>query len=503
MTNLLDKIYEIPVWNLKQLESSLLPIKRSWLGKWFLFPYRVAKFGFYLPLSIVTSSLHFLGRRVVTPPQSPLAFFSENPVWAEKSFIPIGKNGPVNIGLSTADIQDFGPDREQFKTTNWGQYYQKHQKKIGSLSSLPNMIANSDQLIADLKEFGIFNWRTSINLLPSLGCAVDPLMLQSYCEYFQKLKCAGIDVMVTLNHFVHPLDFDWKNTDSIQRMADYADSIIEPLYQSGIRKVLVTNEQAVFAFMSHVMGLFPPHRKFDMAGAAKIIENQLRAQLEVYRRIKKRHPDVEIGLTHDPIRYHNYHKANPLFTPIEKILCHYLTELSNGAITRFFHTGKFSLKVPFFVDHSFEMPEYASAATRPMDFLGIQYYTDPLIHIYKGSVSRNRDEKLSTYKYRAFPEGIASCLGEFKGLGIPLEITEVGIDIAINKTDDHQRIEFFDKIFQSVQKAIDCGVDVRSIYFWTKNKSWEWAQGMGIDFSLCDESGPRGAATWLKEKLRK
>jgi beta-glucosidase len=498
MSNVFESVSN---WNLKHLESSLLPDRRSWLAKWFLLPYKASKFCVFFPLSILSSSLHFLSRQVVPSKQSPLAFFSENPTWSETSQVPAGINGSVKIGLSSSDIQDSGPHREQFKESNWGAFYRKNAKKIGSLESLPHTLENSEKLIAELKDLGISHWRTSINLMPRLNSSVDPIFLKQYCDHFDKLVRAGIEVTVTLNHFVHPDDFDWKQSDSARRMADFADSVIDDLYRVGIRKVLVTNEQAVFAFMSHVMGKFPPHRLFDMAGAALIMENQLRAQLETYTRIKKRFPDVEIGLTHDPIRYHNYHKANPLFTPLEKILCHYLTELSNTSMLRFFHTGKFSLKVPFFVNHTFEIPEFAKASTRPLDFIGIQYYADPLIHIYKGSVSRIKGEKLSTYKYRVFPEGIASCLDEFRDLGVPIDITEVGIDIGINELDDEARIVFFDRIFQSVQKAIDCGVNVRSLFFWTKGKCWEWAEGMNIDFSFSDEKGMRGSARWLKAKL--
>jgi beta-glucosidase/6-phospho-beta-glucosidase/beta-galactosidase len=171
----------------------------------------------------------------------------------------------------------------------------------------------------------------------------------------------------------------------------------------------------------------------------------------------------------------------------------------HGAFLRFLQTGNFSLRIPFYCNYQFSIDDFKDPKTRPLDFIGLQYYTDPLLRFPKGSVSRVKGEKLTCYQYRMYPQGIASALEELATLQIPIDITETGIDVEVNQgDDDRERILFFDRIFQSVQQAIDHGIEVRSLHFWTKDKSWEWAEGSHVDFSLYDEKGPRGSALWLK-----
>jgi beta-glucosidase/6-phospho-beta-glucosidase/beta-galactosidase len=148
----------------------------------------------------------------------------------------------------------------------------------------------------------------------------------------------------------------------------------------------------VQVLQGHLMANFPPFRKFDLEGGCKMAENMMLAHTKAYKELKVLFPDFEIGLTHDPIRFRNYHKCNPLWVPQEKIFAHYLTEITHSAYMRLVQTGKFELKVPFLANELFEILEFAEKATRPLDFIGGQYYTDPLLQFPWGSVTRNADE---------------------------------------------------------------------------------------------------------------
>ena len=89
------------------------------------------------------------------------------------------------------------------------------------------------------------------------------------------------------------------------------------------------------------MGAFPPHKKLDFEGACRVLENMLIAHQRVYTGLKESCPDLEIGLSHDPIRFRNFHKLNPLLAPLEKIVCHYLTEVTHNAFSLFADRGFF------------------------------------------------------------------------------------------------------------------------------------------------------------------
>ena len=61
----------------------------------------------------------------------------------------------------------------------------------------------------------------------------------------------------------------------------------------------------------------------------------IEAHTQVYLAIKKKHPSMKVGISHDPIRFRTFHKLHPLWTPIEKMLC----RLSHGDQPQRLHRG--------------------------------------------------------------------------------------------------------------------------------------------------------------------
>jgi len=370
---------------------------------------------------------------------------------------------------------------------------------------LPDTVEHPEKVVEECQRLHVHDWRTSMSLMPKKGEAIDPIELQKYCHFFQTLKNGGIDVMVTLNHFVNPEDLDWTQPESIDRFVEYAVELAVPLYEAGVRQILTFNEIMVQVLQGYVLSKFPPHHSLDFEGGCKVVENMMRAHTQVYQKLKAMFADFEIGLTHDPIRFRNYHKWNPLWAPQEKIVAHYLNEITHNAYMRLLQTGEFELKIPFLANESFSLPEFADKETRPLDFIGAQYYTDPLLKFPTGSISRVENEKLTSYGYRTYPQGLMSMLEELSSLGVPIDLTEVGIDTGINHDleADAERIAYFEKILQAASLALKHGIDLRSIYWWTSGRSWEWHEQLKVDFSWYDNEGnPRPVAEWLKDKLR-
>jgi beta-glucosidase/6-phospho-beta-glucosidase/beta-galactosidase len=241
----------------------------------------------------------------------------------------------------------------------------------------------------------------------------------------------------------------------------------------------------------------------------------IRAHTKVYTALKQLHSDFQIGLAQDPMRFRNYHKYNPLLTGIEKVICYYLTRFNHTAFLELLQTGKFSLNVPFYVNYSFELE-----SPPPLDFIGLQYYSDPLLKLslLKGgeSVTRVEGEKVTSRGYRAYPQGLASALEEFShlktpdGSPIPIDLTEIGIDTGINHDErDLERIQYFGRIFQVIEKARAAGIPVRSICFWSATgDSLEWEVVFNSRFGLYSfdettgESKLRPAGAWLQQLLK-
>ncbi len=481
-------------WCYHHLEASLLPCRPQ--KKWFSYPCKALKFLLLLPLFFFSQLLRVLSFK---KKESPLQNFSKKPVWDS----PFSIKTPIALGFSTCDFQDHGPLAHPH--TNWGDFYKD---KAHLTSLMPAMWENPERIIAYLKELGIKKYRFSLSrdrLQPELGKTFNRESLDRYTRFCRALIHEEIEPMVTLHHFSEPLYFSWEREEDISLFIDYAISTSHLLYQAGVRKILTFNEPSVFAFQGWVRGEFPPYKKLDFEGAGRVITRMLEAHTKIYTRLKKELPDLEIGLTHDPIRFHPFHRFHPLWSPLERLLCKYLTTLTHTALLNALKTGLFSLKIPFFANYTHDLKKKP-----PLDFIGLQYYTDPLIKLsfWKGeSVVACPEEKMTAYGYRTFPQGLASALSELATLGKPIELTEIGIDIGIDSDEtDCQRILYFEKIFQVVELALQQKIPIRSLYFWTLIDNLEWYKAWEIRFgfySFNPKTGkitPRPIVSWLKNK---
>lgn len=503
MTSLTSKIAR---WCCQQLESSLLPIRGGILYTLSRFFYQVIKAALFLPLALAASLLAAVVSMVWPSGKSKhprLLAFARHPQWTQKPL----DTAPVDIGFSTADFQENGPQGHPH--TNWTVYYRQHRERVGPIGQVPDLWNHPEHVFSRLEELGVKRLRFSISrdkIEPQLGGPWDQEALEHYRSFCRELRRRHIQAMVTLQHFSDPVYFSWDRPEDIDGFVRYAEAAGNFLYDEGIRRVVTLNEPTIAAFQGWVRGQFPPCHRLDFEGAGSVLENMMRAHSRVYEVLKARHPDLEIGISHEPVRFRPYHTTHPFWTPIENIVCHYMTEVSHSALLRFFQTGKFSLKVPFLANHTFEME-----GGLPLDFIGLQYYTDPLLKfsLTKGeSVSHDPDEKMSAYRYRVYPQGLASALEELRSLGVPIDITEVGIDTRIN-TDatDKERIRYFDRIFQVVQLALEEGLPVRSLHFWTLVDNLEWDKAWAVRFgfysfdSNTGEITPRAVTQWLKERL--
>ena len=455
-----------------------------------------------LTLSLVASSL--FGKEAQN---ESLIEFAKRPVWEETSRIPQG----LKIGSASCHFQENGA--LEHPNTNWGQDYLA--KNILP-AYVPDIWNHPEKVIDKLKELGMDSFRFSLardKIEPKPG-EFDQSAIEHYVNFAVLLKKNNIEPMVTLSHFAEPTYFSWENPGDIEGFVKFAETLAMPLYDAGVRKIVTINEPTVFAFQGFVRGEFPPYHIRDFEGAAHVLENMIRAHTKVYIALKTLHSDFEIGLAQDPMRFRNYHKYNPVLTAIEKVVCYYLTMVNHTAFFELLQTGKFSLNVPFHVNYTFELE-----GPPPLDFIGLQYYSDPLVSLSLTggeSVTRVEGENITSRGYRAYPQGLASALEEFShlktpdGSPVPIDLTEIGIDTGLNHDErDLERIQYFGRIFQVIEKARSCGIPVRSIYFWSATgDSLEWEVVFKSRFGLYSfdentgESKLRPAGSWLQQLLK-
>ncbi len=507
---MVSAINELSDWCFKQLEKTLLPVSSrqdSVLHTAASYAIQVPLFCIASVAAAATATLACLANLIAgqKKEEPSLIAFAKRPVWQEN---PV-KAAPVDIGFATADFQDNGP--RVHPDTNWGKDYEQFRPEFLEEKALvPDIWNFPERAIERLLELGVKKYRFSISrdkIEPKPG-HFDDLALQHYRDFCRLLIKSGIEPMATLHHFSDPNYFSWERAEDVEGFVRYCEKAAEVLYEEGVRKIVTINEPYVIAFQGWGMGEFPPHHKLDLKGMGFVVENMMRAHVKVYETLKQRHPDLEVGLSHDPIRFRHFHKWNPIWSPAERIFCHYLTELNHNAFMRFLKTGDFSLKIPFLANH-----EFSVGKKPPLDFIGLQYYSDPLLDFSRpkeeASVTRIPGEKTASYQFRMYPQGLASALEEFRDLNVPIDLTEIGMDIGVNKEEnDSERIKYFDRILQVVERALEHNIPVRSLYFWTLIDNLEWYKAWAVRFGFyhfdpaTGQITPRGSAEWLKEKIQ-
>ena len=194
----------------------------------------------------------------------------------------------------------------------------------------------------------------------------------------------------------------------------------------------------------------------------------------------KREPngrECQIGLVHQFLRFNS---ANILTQPMTT----HLTYVYHKGIFEFLKTGEFKFGYRFGLGKE-EMK--IKKAKDMMDFIGINYYTTPLVKAEMKMSFDNTtcDEEAGEYMtdmpFRAYPKGLGEVIRECqKELGIPIYITENGAP----DREDKFRKQWIHDHLKEVSDAIADGCDVRGFYYWTLNDNWEWDRGYSQKFGL-------------------
>lgn len=492
----------------KSLEETLLPAHGSLFKRVAQYALQCFQFLVFAPLAGCCSLLSCVENWISPKLDTSLVSFAKRP----PPWLPDAPSPDIPMGAATAAFHDNGP--QVHSNTQFGQLYLKdHPDRFNSDFQFPNMWEHPERFIERLKEINAQTFRFSVprDLIEPQEGVFHEAAFQKITSLCEQLNREGIVPIVTLEHFSRPLYQTFETEEGIASFVRYAERMSDRLYQAGVRKIVTFNEVGVEPFQGYIMGEFPPYHRADFEGAARFFTHMMKAHTRVYQAIKASHPDLEVGFSHDPIRFRHFHKYHPIWSPIERLVCRVLTAVNHTMVMDALKTGSVTLKIPFLCNYHVQLTEPI-----PFDFIGLQYYTDPLVKLSLlggESTTRVPGEKTTAYLFRQYPQGLASAIDEMSALGKPIDLTEIGIDTGINKgDDDHERISYFNKIFQVVQKALDEGKQVRSLQLWTLIDNFDWHQGWTLPNSCPIRFGlyrfdyrtgeivPRGIVHWLKNK---
>ena len=128
------------------------------------------------------------------------------------------------------------------------------------------------------------------------------------------------------------------------------------------------------------------------------------------------------------------------------------------------------------------IPAYAGSA----DYIGVNYYTKLLVEPIDLPVLSNNYPWFDFFPdvadlFNTYPEGLEIVLNEAHArFGLPIYITENGTeDMTIDQAE-----EFLRPHLEAVHRSMEAGVDVRGYYWWTLVDNYEWNHGMDLRFGL-------------------
>jgi beta-glucosidase/6-phospho-beta-glucosidase/beta-galactosidase len=365
-----------------------------------------------------------------------------------------------------------------------------------------------------------------------------------YAAILDACHARGLEPLVTLHHFTHPwwlgMDF-WLEDGCSHRFAAYAGEVAARLGDRCANWVTL-NEPNVLAFSSLVLGVFPPGRRFDLAGSARMLDNLGAAHVLAYGALRDRLPEATIAW--NPISFSIYELdrllADVLLARsrgisrddlgahlIERSALFYDTEAARGspatrrhplleALLRRLADRVLGGAVPL---EKMVAAAYESPHERTLDVVQLDYY-DPEVasHLqlpYRRTCGgRVPDPARPLWEDPPYPAGLSAYAEVNTEPGLDVWIVENGLCNRVRRGRSYARLDgwtrdrYLRENLGAVMAARDRGVPVTGYWHWCLGDNYEWGsyeprfglfgvdRERGVRWSDLDSMGVDAAGTY-------
>ncbi|NLN69325.1 MAG: glycoside hydrolase family 1 protein [Chloroflexi bacterium] len=304
----------------------------------------------------------------------------------------------------------------------------------------------------------------------------DENALDRYREMLIGLQNRKMTPMVTLHHFSEPLWVaemgGWENEAIIDLFATFVKKSVTALMPYCHLWVTI-NEPNVFAFNAYIDGVFPPGKK-DIKAALSVLQHMVLAHARAYHVIHELQPEAKVGTA---INYRGFKPASWL--PADHWMAKLHHHLFNDLFVQALHTGEFKV-----LTKKQALPQAAGT----QDFLGLNYYTCDHVRfnpLTPGQFFAHRffpgDALLSESEFISHdPQGLIDCVKWGHQFGVPMMITENGVD----DSEDLLRPRYILEHLHALWKAINDNYPVEGYFHWTLVDNFEWERGWTQRFGL-------------------
>ena len=399
--------------------------------------------------------------------------------------------------------------------------------------------------VALMKRLGLTAYRFSVSwsrVQPTGRGPAAERGLDFYRALVDELLDAGITPVATLYHWDLPQELEdaggWPRRATAERFADYT-ALVAGALGDRVPTWTTLNEPWCSAFLGHGSGVHAPGRTEPAAAlrAAHHLNLAHGRAVEVLRDHLPATARTSVSL--------NLHQVRPLTAgAADADAARRIDAVGNRIFTGPMLRGTYPEDLIADTEHLVDWSALVrdgdlAAISRPIDLLGVNYYTPTVVSTPTDGHGDARDDGHGNSDHSPWPgsEHVAFHLAEGArtamnwvidpdGLhrllldvsrdhpGLPLMVTENGASFEDHvspegRVDDQERIAYLHDHLDAVRRAVTDGADVRGYFLWSLLDNFEWAYGYAkrfgavhVDYAT-QRRVPKASAHWYADVIRR
>ncbi len=355
--------------------------------------------------------------------------------------------------------------------------------------------------VALMKQMGLQAYRFSIawpRILPSGRGAVNQAGLDFYSRLIDGLLEAGIAPYPTLYHWDLPQALEdeggWPSRDTAYAFAEYADVVTRHL-GDRIQTWTTFNEPAVSSWVGYLVGRHAPGRT-NVADAAAASHHLLLAHGLALPVIRNNAPQADVGITVDIIPFDPASaSAADRHASWEKDALQNRWFLDPLAGRGFPNDGVAALGI----EMDFVQSEDSAIISRPIDFIGVNYYRRNIIRAESATENLPQTEfygdDFTEMDWEVRATSLIDALYQVHGyrLSDKIFVTENGAaypdELTISETGerhvhDPKRVNYYKTHLAACSQALEMGVPLKGYFAWSLFDNFEWGHGYTKRFGI-------------------
>lgn len=342
---------------------------------------------------------------------------------------------------------------------------------------------------------------------------IDTAAIEHYRAILNDLRSRGLQICLTLNHWVVPKWFadagSWLADDALDQWDDFVRRIARE-FGALVDLWITLNEPMVPVLAGYLAGYHPPCKRNPLQ-AAKVFRILLHAHARAYAIL---HEDIEASPSGGLVQagyagaYQHvepFHQSG-FWRLLESPLARVIARISFAAWDHSVLTGR--VAAPF--GYGQEVPSLKDST----DFLGVNYYMrisaqlgpGTLSNVKVGGYSAPEGIEMTEMGWQVYPPGFYEVLLSLHRMfGKPLYITENGCC----DSGDEMRRRYLLSHWAQMHRAIRDGCDLRGYMMWTFIDNFEWREGFEKKFGIIEmdhedptlERKPRPSAEMYRDVI--